>query len=87
MNSNDLSQFQLHVLKEFYKPMNCHIEFNFHCINLWSDWAVPLVEERLLTGGISWNAEQHFRHNGTRYVRVIDEPNTANFMWECEVHM
>ena len=43
-----------------------------------------LVDPNIVTQ-LHWHAEKHFKFNGDKFERFIDEPWTADAWWEREV--
>jgi Plavaka transposase len=51
---------------------------------LWS-YCEELLGNPAIVKEFHWHAEQRFHHDGTSFVRFIDEPYTANAWWRIQV--
>jgi len=51
---------------------------------LW-DWALDLLRDEILAPHFVWEAERLFKYDGSRFVRFVDEPWTADEFWEVHV--
>ncbi|KAH6884045.1 hypothetical protein BKA70DRAFT_1061970, partial [Coprinopsis sp. MPI-PUGE-AT-0042] len=51
---------------------------------LWS-YCEELLNNPAIVKEFHWHAEQHFQHDGTSFVRFVDEPYTANAWWQIQV--
>lgn len=65
-----------------YKGVNQ--EFEFHHRSLW-DWIVKQVEDPKLTPHFHWDAQRLFKYNGSKWVRILEEPWAADMFWEVQV--
>jgi hypothetical protein len=60
------------------------ILFDFWSRSLW-DWVLDLVENPSLAPHFEWDAQKLYKHDGTKFVRFIHEPWTADRFWEVQV--
>ena len=51
---------------------------------LW-DWALDLLRDEFLAPHFVWDAEWLFKYDGSKFVRFIDEPWTADEFWDVHV--
>ncbi|KAG1846280.1 hypothetical protein F4604DRAFT_1884179 [Suillus subluteus] len=58
-------------------------EFDMHYRPLW-DWALDMLRDRRLAPHFVFDAQCLYKFNGTRFVRFIDEPWTANAFWDAQ---
>jgi hypothetical protein len=49
------------------------------------EWCLELLDNPSIISQIHWDAERHYKYNGVRWVRFIDEPWTADEWWEVQV--
>jgi Plavaka transposase len=65
----------------------CHeLVFEFWCHSLW-DWVLNLVGNPLLAPYFEWDAQKLFKHDGTKFVRFVHEPWTADQFWKVQVSL
>lgn len=50
---------------------------------LW-DWCCEILQDPILIQHFRWDAERHFKFNGTKFERFIDEPWTADDWWNIQ---
>lgn len=48
-------------------------------------WCLELLDNLPIISQFHWDAERHYKYNGMRWVRFIDEPWTADEWWEVQV--
>lgn len=48
-------------------------------------WCLELLDDTVIISQCRWDAERHYKYNGTHWVRFIDEPWTADEWWEVQV--
>lgn len=51
---------------------------------LW-DWAVDQLQNPLLIDHFVWDAQRLSKFNGSKFVRFLDEPWTADRFWDIQV--
>ncbi|EDQ99267.1 uncharacterized protein LACBIDRAFT_335192 [Laccaria bicolor S238N-H82] len=49
------------------------------------DWTRELLEDPGLISQFHWHAERHYKFNGSKFERFIDEPWTADTWWQIQV--
>jgi hypothetical protein len=58
-------------------------------LDLWMqpifNWCLELLDSPKIVGQFRWNAERISRHNGEEFIRIFNEPWTANRWWEIQV--
>ncbi|KAI0782698.1 hypothetical protein C8Q75DRAFT_691392, partial [Abortiporus biennis] len=77
-----LTEFRKEEITPLYK--NVAKPYKLWYRPLW-DWALDLLHNRHLAPHFIWDAEQLFKYDGSKFVRFIDEPWTANQWWEIQV--
>ena len=60
------------------------ITFDFWSRSLW-DWLLDIAQNPSLGPYIEWDAQKHYKYDGTKFNRFIHEPWTANRLWEVQV--
>ncbi|KAF8956317.1 hypothetical protein BDZ97DRAFT_1907242 [Flammula alnicola] len=73
---------QKHLISVEYKPDDIRT-FDFWSRSIW-DWALECIKDPILSAHIQWDAQRLFKFNGTRYVRFIHEPYTADRFWNIQ---
>lgn len=82
--NNSLLKFTRYELTASHKGHE--LVFDFWCRSLW-DWVLDLVGNPLLAPYFEWDAQKLFKHDGTNFVRFVDEPWTANRFWNVQVSL
>lgn len=59
-------------------------DFEFHHRPLW-ECIVSQVEDPKLTPYFAWDAHRLSRWNGQEWVRIYEEPSSADMFWEVQV--
>ncbi|KAF8812136.1 hypothetical protein BYT27DRAFT_7221243 [Phlegmacium glaucopus] len=59
------------------------LNFDMYMRPLW-DWCTELLMDPKIVQQFHWNAEKHFKYNGDKFERFIDEPWTADSWWELQ---
>lgn len=49
------------------------------------EWTRELLEDPGLISQFHWHAERHYKYNGSKFERFIDEPWTADTWWQIQV--
>ncbi|PIL29072.1 hypothetical protein GSI_09120 [Ganoderma sinense ZZ0214-1] len=49
------------------------------------DWGLKLAEDPILAPKFVWNAQRLYKFDGSKWVRFIDEPWTADLFWNIQV--
>ncbi|EKM49227.1 uncharacterized protein PHACADRAFT_201888 [Phanerochaete carnosa HHB-10118-sp] len=57
--------------------------FDVHARPLW-EWVLDQVKNPLLASSFQWDAQRLYKHDGTSWVRFVDDPYTANRMWDAQ---
>ena len=80
----ELRQFQKHTTTAMYdkKPHT----YDVYSRSLW-DWTLEQVKNPVLATHFQWDAQRLYKYNGREWVRFIDEPYTANRMWDVQVRV
>ncbi|EIW80027.1 hypothetical protein CONPUDRAFT_58076 [Coniophora puteana RWD-64-598 SS2] len=73
--------FELHDIVINYKGEDLHHEFYGRDM---FDWALDLLENEALAPHFVWDAQRHYKYNGSDYVRFIDEPWSADRWWAIQ---
>ena len=60
------------------------VDFDMYARPLW-DWCTELLMDPSIVHQFHWNAEKHFKYNGDKFERFVDEPWTADSWWELQV--
>ncbi|KAL4248361.1 hypothetical protein ABKN59_009698 [Abortiporus biennis] len=76
-----LTEFCKEEITPLYKNVAKPCELWYH--PLW-DWTLDLLCNRHLAPHFVWDAEQLFKYDGSKFVRFIDKPWTANQWWEIQ---
>ncbi|KAG2121427.1 hypothetical protein DEU56DRAFT_873780 [Suillus clintonianus] len=79
--SQRFTPFQVDVVSVLYQK-KVH-EFDMHYRPLW-EWALDMLRDRRLAPHFVFDAQRLYKFNGTRFVRFIDEPWTANAFWDAQ---
>ena len=59
-------------------------DFDFWSCSIW-DWGIERIMDPFLVPHFQWDAQQLSKFDGTKYVRFIDEPTTADRFWDIQV--
>ncbi|KAG1857471.1 hypothetical protein F4604DRAFT_1589912 [Suillus subluteus] len=79
--SQRFTPFQVDIVSVPYQ--NKVHEFDMHYRPLW-DWALDMLRDRRLAPHFVFDAQRLYKFNGTRFVRFIDEPWTADAFWDAQ---
>ncbi|KAG1898812.1 uncharacterized protein F5891DRAFT_1129282 [Suillus fuscotomentosus] len=79
--SMQMTPFEKHVISVDYQKGT--LDFDVYSQPLW-DWAMDLLNEPILAPHFEWNAQQLYKHDGTRYEQFIHEPWTADHWWRIQ---
>ncbi|KAI0777095.1 hypothetical protein BC629DRAFT_1736243 [Irpex lacteus] len=61
-------------------------EFQFQHRPLWG-WIEGQVQDPKLVPYFHWDAQRLYKYDGTRWVRYIEEPWTADMFWDVQTHI
>jgi hypothetical protein len=75
-------QFNKKKIEVPYKQAN--VELEVWSRPLW-DWATDLLHDPHIAPSFIWDAQRLSKFNGSRFVRFIDEPWTADDFWDAQV--
>ncbi|RDX57017.1 hypothetical protein OH76DRAFT_1335592, partial [Lentinus brumalis] len=78
---DSLTPFEKHDFSVPYKKEV--IQHTVHCRNLWH-WVRDLLRDPLLVTQMEFDAHRLRKYNGTVFRRFLDEPYTADKMWEVQ---
>jgi hypothetical protein len=53
---------------------------------LW-EWCLDLLTDSDIVSKFHWDAERHYKYDGSRFERFFDEPWTADAWWEFQVRV
>jgi len=79
-----LYQFDEHAItvpfqdKEFQYPV--------YSRPIW-DWAMDILHDQQMAPYFVWDAEWLYKFDGTKFVRFVHEPWTANSFWDVQVRV
>ncbi|EIW75220.1 hypothetical protein CONPUDRAFT_169612, partial [Coniophora puteana RWD-64-598 SS2] len=79
--TNTFTPFELHDVVINYKGEDLHHDFYGRDM---FDWALDLLENEALAPHFVWDAQRHYKYNGSEYVRFIDEPWSADRWWAIQ---